>query len=96
MEESRPDFSKMNTAEKLMPQEEMLEVASKKRELTIGVPKEVSTMENRVSLIPDGLRSIKIESTFYGFSMPAGVSVPKPPFSYSVVSKVCFAGDESV
>jgi len=55
MEESRPDFSKHTPAERLMPQEEMLEVASKKRELTIGVPKEVSTMENRVSLIPDGV-----------------------------------------
>ncbi len=55
MEESRPDFSKHTPVERLMPQEEMLEVASKKSELTIGVPREASNMENRVSLIPDGV-----------------------------------------
>ncbi|MCX6281741.1 MAG: alanine dehydrogenase [Bacteroidetes bacterium] len=55
MEDSRPDFSKLTLGERLMPQEEMLEVASRKSELSIGVPKEVSSMENRVSLVPDGV-----------------------------------------
>ena len=41
--------------EMLMPQEEMLEVGRQKSMLTLGVPKEISENENRVSLIPDGV-----------------------------------------
>ncbi|HEU4717066.1 MAG TPA: alanine dehydrogenase [Bacteroidia bacterium] len=37
----------------LMPQEEMLEVARKKGALSIGIPKEISFQENRVTLVPD-------------------------------------------
>lgn len=36
----------------LMPQEEMLEVLKKKKQLTIGVPKEIIRDENRVGLTP--------------------------------------------
>ena len=36
-----------------MPQEEMLEVARKKGSLNIGIPREISFQENRVSLVPD-------------------------------------------
>lgn len=39
----------------LMPQEEMLEVARKKGKLYIGIPKETSFQENRVSLVPDAV-----------------------------------------
>lgn len=35
------------------PQEEKLEVARKKGKLKIGIPKEISFQENRVSLVPD-------------------------------------------
>jgi alanine dehydrogenase len=45
----------MSPVERLMPQEEMLEVARQKSSLLIGVPKEISTQENRVSLVPDGV-----------------------------------------
>lgn len=37
----------------LLPQEEMLEVARKKGALSIGIPKEITFQENRVSLVPD-------------------------------------------
>lgn len=37
----------------LMPQEEMLEVARKKGSLNIGIPREISFQENRVTLVPD-------------------------------------------
>ncbi len=37
----------------LMPQEEMLEVARKKGQLNIGLPREISFQENRVTLVPD-------------------------------------------
>lgn len=37
----------------LMPKEEMLEVVKKKGSLNIGIPREISFQENRVSLVPD-------------------------------------------
>ena len=55
MEEPRPDYIRMSPVERLMPQEEMLEVARQRSSLLIGVPKEMSTQENRVSLVPDGV-----------------------------------------
>jgi len=55
MEEPRPDYIRMSPVERLMPQEEMLEVARQRSSLLIGVPKEISTQENRVSLVPDGV-----------------------------------------
>lgn len=39
----------------LLPQEEMLEVARKKGALYIGIPKETSFQENRISLVPDAV-----------------------------------------
>ena len=55
MEEPRPDYIRMSPVDRLMPQEEMLEVTHPPRSLLIGVPKEVSPQENRVSLVPDGV-----------------------------------------
>lgn len=37
----------------LMPKEEMLEVVKKKGSLNIGIPREISFQENRVTLVPD-------------------------------------------
>ncbi|MBI4931564.1 MAG: alanine dehydrogenase [Bacteroidetes bacterium] len=39
----------------LLPQEEMLEVATRKSSLYIGIPKEISFQENRVALVPDAV-----------------------------------------
>ena len=39
----------------LLPQEEMLEVSSKKGSLYIGIPREISFQENRVPLVPDAV-----------------------------------------
>jgi alanine dehydrogenase len=55
MAETRRETHKFSRAEMLMPQEEMLEVGRQKSKLTLGVPKETSENENRVSLIPDGV-----------------------------------------
>ncbi len=55
MEDPRPDYLRMSAVERLLPQEEMLEVSHPHRSLVIGVPKEVSAQENRVSLVPDGV-----------------------------------------
>lgn len=39
----------------LMPKEEMLEIGRKKGKLFIGIPRETSFQENRVSLVPDAV-----------------------------------------
>ena len=44
---------RFSRAEELMPQEEMLEVQQQKSKLTIGLPKEVSNQERRISLVPE-------------------------------------------
>jgi len=50
MEEQKSKYSEF-----LRPQEEMLEVAKQKSNLTIGVPKETALQENRIVLVPDGV-----------------------------------------
>ncbi|MGB0882391.1 MAG: alanine dehydrogenase [Vicingaceae bacterium] len=42
-------------AQGFMPQEEMLEVARKKSDLQIGIPKETSIQEKRVPIVPDAV-----------------------------------------
>ncbi len=39
----------------MMPQESMLEVKKLKKELLIGIPKEISFQENRIALVPDSV-----------------------------------------
>ncbi|MCX6252637.1 MAG: alanine dehydrogenase [Bacteroidetes bacterium] len=51
MEESKSRYSDF-----LLPKEEMLEVGRQSSSLTIGVPKETILNENRVILIPEGVR----------------------------------------
>lgn len=46
------------TKQQLMPQEEKLEVARKKSDLFIGIPKESSFQERRICLTPDGVNSL--------------------------------------
>jgi hypothetical protein len=50
MEEQKSRYSEF-----LRPQEEMLEVGKQRSSLTIGVPKETGSQENRVVLVPDGV-----------------------------------------
>lgn len=46
------------TKQQLIPQEEKLEVARKKSELFIGIPKETSFQERRICLTPDAVNSL--------------------------------------
>jgi alanine dehydrogenase len=50
------------TKQQLLPQEEKLEVARRKSELFIGIPKEVSHQERRICLTPDAVNSL----TYHG------------------------------
>jgi alanine dehydrogenase len=50
-DDSKFTFGKAN----LMPQEEMLEVGKSKKQLSIGIPKEVQKIESRVALTPEAV-----------------------------------------
>lgn len=56
MNEESKSFLKLTSIEQLMPQEEVLESAPKKSRMIIGVPKESSQNENRISLVPEAVR----------------------------------------
>jgi alanine dehydrogenase len=50
-----PEHMKIDVSKLIMPQAEMLEIAKKKKELFIGIPKERSLLERRIALIPDAV-----------------------------------------
>ena len=52
-ENSAPMFSFSKAG--LLPQEEMLEVEDKKKQITIGIPKENHELENRISITPEAV-----------------------------------------
>jgi alanine dehydrogenase len=45
-------------SEQLLPQEEMLELATRSSSLVIGVPRETSFQENRVSMVPEAVAMV--------------------------------------
>ena len=55
MDDPNQEYPRLSAVERLMPKEEMLEIARQKSKLLIGVPKEADAQENRVSLVPDGV-----------------------------------------
>lgn len=58
MSSEQSGFLKFSHAENLMPQEEKLEIRTGNTQLVIGIPKEVSDTENRISLTPDSVQLI--------------------------------------
>ncbi len=48
----------LSNNERLMPREEMLEVARKGKKFSIGLPKETSFQEKRIALIPDAVNML--------------------------------------
>lgn len=54
MNEEKSYFG-FSSKERLLPQEELLEVAPQKFKMVIGIPKELSADENRVPLVPDAV-----------------------------------------
>jgi alanine dehydrogenase len=55
MTANEENFGTYNQSGKLLPQEEILEVKKRKRNLVIGVPKETFFLENRIALVPDSV-----------------------------------------
>ncbi|HLT72097.1 MAG TPA: alanine dehydrogenase [Cyclobacteriaceae bacterium] len=54
-EKRKPGFEALASKTSLYPQEQLLAVARKKHSFYIGLPREISFQENRISLTPDGV-----------------------------------------
>ena len=78
MVEQRSKYSEF-----LKPQEEMLEVSKLKSKLTIGVPKEFSSQENRVVLVPDGVGLLTKHGHQVIIETGAGISAHFTDHEYS-------------
>lgn len=74
MEDPLSEMTRRSTAERLMPQEETLEVTPQKSQLVIGVPKEITPEENRVALIPDGVALLVQQGTRVMVEAGAGLA----------------------
>lgn len=55
---SKKDFVQFSRSEQMMPQPEMLEIKKHRKQLSIGIPKEIAYQENRVGLIPEDVSVI--------------------------------------
>jgi alanine dehydrogenase len=95
MAEIKPEIRKFSHAEMLMPQEEMLEVGKQKSKLTLGVPKETSDNENRVSLIPDGVGLLCRHGHKVLIEAGAGLAAHFPDHEYSeACGKIVYSREE--
>jgi alanine dehydrogenase len=58
MNDESKGFLKLTNIDQLMPQEEMLESVPQKSKIVIGLPKESSENENRISLVPEAVQQL--------------------------------------
>jgi len=90
MEEQKSKYSEF-----LRPQEEMLEVGRQKSKLTIGVPKESSSQENRIVLIPDGVGLLTKHGHQVVLEAGAGISTHFTDHEYSEAGgQIVYSPDE--
>lgn len=90
MEEQKSKYSEF-----FMPQEEMLEVGRQKSKLTIGVPKEISSQENRVVLVPDGVGLLTKHGHQVVIEAGAGISAHFTDHEYSEAGgQIVYSPDE--
>lgn len=71
------------TKQQLLPQEEKLEVTRQKSELFIGIPKETSYQERRISLTPDAVNSLTAHGHRVMIEAGAGMSSSYSDKEYS-------------
>ena len=71
------------TKQQLLPQEEKLEVARQKSELFIGIPKETSYQERRISLTPDAVNALTAHGHRVMIEAGAGMSSSYSDKDYS-------------
>ena len=90
MEEQKSKYSEF-----LRPQEEMLEISRQKSKLTIGVPKENSSQENRVVLVPDGVGLLTKHGHKVVIEAGAGISAHFTDHEYSEAGgQIVYSPDE--
>lgn len=90
MEEQKSKYSEF-----LRPQEEMLEIGRQKSKLTIGVPKENSSQENRVVLVPDGVSLLTEHGHQVVIEAGAGISAHFTDHEYSEAGgQIVYSPDE--
>ncbi len=70
-------------ADKLMPQEEMLEVSKSREKLSIGIPKEISAQEKRIALVPNAVGQIVQQGHEVLIESEAGLSAHFSDHNYS-------------
>ena len=58
MEENKKNIFSMARSEKMLPQEEMLEVRNEEKSISIGIPKEITFQENRIALVPNAVQQL--------------------------------------
>ncbi len=86
---------KLKYSEFLRPQEEMLELGRQKSKLTIGVPKENSSLENRIVLVPDGVNLLTKHGHRVLIEAEAGVSAHFTDHEYSEAGgQIVYAPEE--
>lgn len=83
MEDPLSELTRRSTVERMMPQEEMLEVVRRKSQLAIGVPKEITLEENRVALVPDGVTLLTRQGHHVLVEAGAGTASHFPDHEYS-------------
>lgn len=73
----------ISAREKLLPQEEMLEILESRKKLTIGLPLESSFQENRIVLIPDAVKTLVTHGHEVLIQRGAGAASHFPDHEYA-------------
>ncbi len=55
---SKKNFVQFASSEQMLPQPEMLEIKKHKRQMIVGIPKEIAFQENRIGLVPEDVSVI--------------------------------------
>jgi alanine dehydrogenase len=80
----------------LMPQEEMLEVGKSKKQLTIGIPKEIQKFESRVALTPEAVDQLVNAGHEVLIESGAGNAANYPDKDYSELGGLILDSREAI
>lgn len=83
MQRKGQEYKYFTSAGKLLPQEETLEVKSRKNNLRIGIPKEIAFQENRIALAPEAVALLVQNGHQVVVEKDAGVNAHFPDSEYS-------------
>ena len=81
---------------KLLPQEELLEVAPGKNKMIIGIPKELSIDENRVALVPDAVHLLVVNGHRVIVENEAGLAANFTDEKYAEAGAIIVSNSDEV